>query len=191
LIVVFGGAFNPPTIAHEAVARHLLRQEFCKSLLFLPVGDAYPKPGLVPVSHRVEMLGLACIGLENAKVSLVEAECLEPLPTLKSLERIQSGYPGHEVSFVVGADNLLGLHTWFKWETLLSKFYPIVFRRDGIDIDSLIEKHFSCFRDRFIILSDFSGMAVSSTAYRGCLDNDSMVSGPIGSYIKRHHLYGR
>ena len=42
MIVVFGGSFNPPTIAHHQIAKHILKQTECEQFFFLPVGDQYP-----------------------------------------------------------------------------------------------------------------------------------------------------
>ncbi len=89
MIVVFGGSFNPPTIAHYEIAMHILKQNFCKKFYFLPVGDAYPKRGLITAKHRVAMLELLCEKLPQASVSLIEVQSEKVLTTYETLSQLQ------------------------------------------------------------------------------------------------------
>ena len=42
-IVVYGGAFNPPTLAHYKLAISVLKSIGADKLIFMPVGDNYNK----------------------------------------------------------------------------------------------------------------------------------------------------
>jgi len=191
MIVVFGGAFNPPTIAHKEMARQIIETLRCSKFLFLPVGDLYKKPGLAASFHRVQMLDLVCQELPRAEVSDLEAKQKTVLRTFETLELLQELYPEEEIAFVMGADNLMDLPNWYNYEQLLQKFRHIVFKREDLDIAQIINLRFFDYRDRFILLEAKAAMNVSSTLYRESQGNESLVPLSVSRYIKRHHLYGR
>jgi len=190
MIVVFGGAFNPPTVAHEAIARLIIEQLPCKALLFLPVGDHYQKPGLAPAKDRIQMLWLICQELEGAFVSDLEAKHTRVLTTYESLQQVKKHYPEEDIAFVMGADNLKDIFSWSQYERLLGEFYHIVLTRDGLDVAAYIDTYLPSFKERFILLKA-EPLAVSSTMYRDHLEQEHLVPPAVGAYIKSRHLYGR
>lgn len=191
MIVVFGGSFNPPTIAHYEIAAHILKKVPCQAFYFLPVGDAYPKKGLIAAKHRVAMLNLLCQQLEHAAVSLIEVQATKVLTTYETLTQLQKQHPGEMIAFIIGADNLNDLENWFQYEQLITSFKLIVFRRDDIDIEQIIEKRFYEFKAQFILLDAFKPLNVSSTMYRENLNRSDLVLTEVEQYIRQHQLYGR
>lgn len=190
MIVVFGGAFNPPTIAHEAIARQIISDLPCEKLLFLPVGDHYNKKGLLPAKERIHMLELVCDSLPHAHVSDLEAAHPKVLTTFESLQLVRERYPDKKIAFVMGADNLRDIFSWGQYERLLSEFYHIVLTRDGVDVKAYIKEQLPAYEDRFIFLKTMPSL-VSSTLYRDNLDLEILVPMSVSRYIKSRHLYGR
>ena len=47
LIAIYGGSFNPPTVAHENIARDILELPEIEKIIYLPVGDSYKKKSLI------------------------------------------------------------------------------------------------------------------------------------------------
>ena len=191
MIVVFGGSFNPPTIAHYEIAKHILRQIDCDQFFFLPVGDQYPKKGLIASSHRVTMLQLVCEQLERASVSTIEVEANHVLTSFETLTLLKENNPTEEIAFVIGADNLEDLPNWAQYEQLIRNFKLIVFRRDDIDVDGIIARQFNRYKNQFIVLDSFGKMDVSSTQYRENLDRSNLVLECVDQYVKQHQLYRR
>ena len=191
MIVVFGGSFNPPTIAHHQIAKHILKQTDCEQFFFLPVGDQYPKKGLISSHHRVNMLNLVCKQLPHASVSKIEVEADRVLTSFETLSIMKKQYPTQDIAFVIGADNLKDLPSWVQYEQLIQQFKIIVFRRDDIDVDQIIKTQFGLYHDRFIVLNSFGKMDVSSTMYRENLNRSDLVLACVDQYVKEHQLYGR
>ncbi len=189
MIVVFGGAFNPPTIAHQAIYHHVIKHLPCTKFIYLPVSNLYTKRSLASNFHRLEMLKLMTRGLSNVSVSTMEFDDPDYLGTYQSLIRIQDNYPSEQIVFVIGADNLAKLHKWINAESLLSEFKFVVINRNHTDIEGAImgnptlAKH----RDNFIILPHFD-VEISSTTFRENFDQ-SLVSDEVYHYILIHQLY--
>lgn len=189
MIVIFGGAFNPPTIAHYEVAKHVLELPNVHKLLFLPVGDHYQKAGLVPAFHRVNMLELMSLELPGTSVSKIEVEASRALKTVETLEKLQAEYPDEQLAFVMGADNLSSLTSWYQYEKLIRKFKLIILGRDEFDVHALIQAHFPLMKDNFLVVDDFKKLAISSTQYRNDVTKAELLRPNVETYIKINGLY--
>lgn len=186
--IVFGGAFNPITIAHIKVYEYVMKNLKAEQFLFMPVSNAYTKRELVSNYHRVQMLELVTCKYPNASICKLEIDDTDYLGTYQSLIRLSDKYDC-EISFVIGADNLLNMNKWINIEAILTEFKIIVLGRNGIDIEDeilkndLLNKH----RDSFIVFNDFK-VDISSTSFRHTFDK-SQVDPDVYEYIKRNDLY--
>ncbi len=188
MVVVFGGAFNPPTIAHREIYFHIKKYIEFSHFIYLPVSSLYTKSSLIDNKHRYKMLGLLVKDLNKASVSSLEIDDLEFLGTYISLKRIQEKY-NEEVAFVIGADNLNNLHNWKHAKSLLKEFKFIVINRNKLDILQSIKNNsfLKEYMDHFIVLPKFN-MNVSSTIFRETF-NPEYVTDSIFEYIMQNNLY--
>jgi len=189
MIVVFGGAFNPPTIAHKEIYHLIDKQIDLEQFIFLPVSQKYSKAHLVEDHHRINMLNLMIQDLDKAMVSNIETTDDHFVGTYQSLLRLQEAYPDQDIAFVLGADNLNHLDHWINAEKLLKEFRFIVVNRHHTSIEKRIEKNhlLTKYKDHFIILKDFDSN-VSSSLFRETLD-PYYVDEDIYHYIMKNDLY--
>ena len=189
MIVVFGGAFNPPTVAHFEVIKHLLKQPFINEVMLMPVGDHYEKPGMVSAEHRFNMLQEMVKNLLDVTTSDVEIKAPKALKTVETLEILNGLYPEEEFAFVMGADNLAQLSSWSQHERLVKNYKMIVLNRDQLDVHALIQSQFPAEVDQFIVVSDFAEMAISATDYRENPGKKELLCSGVAKYIEKHGLY--
>ena len=188
MVVVFGGAFNPPTIAHKEIYYHIEKSIPFTHFVYLPVSNLYTKSQLIANHHRLNMLKLMIEDMDKASVSDLEMTDSDFLGTYHSLLRIQEQYD-EDVAFVIGADNLKNIHNWKNAQSLLSEFKFIVINRNKVNINSYIENdvHLKPYIDHFITLPNFN-MNISSTAFRETFDPE-YVPEKVFDYIMLHGLY--
>ncbi|MCL1991055.1 MAG: nicotinate (nicotinamide) nucleotide adenylyltransferase [Defluviitaleaceae bacterium] len=189
MIAVFGGAFNPPTLAHEQIAKHVLNLPGIEKLLFVPVGDHYEKVGLISADHRMQMLEILIEKLPGASLSKVEVEAKRALKSIETLEQLQLDYPGVDLAFVMGADNLLQLMNWHHHERFIQTVKIMILNRGHVDVSRFISDHFEAAVDRFIIVNDFEKMVISSSTFRADQTKKDHVRPEIDAYIQQHRLY--
>lgn len=189
MIVVFGGAFNPPTIAHKEIYHLITQQLNVTKFIFLPVSKKYSKANLIDDQHRVQMLEIMCEHLDKAVVSVMETEDEQFLGTYKSLLRIKGYFPKQTIAFVLGADNLEHLHHWKNAEKLLNEFQFIVIKRHQKNMHQMIDNHqlLRKYKDHFTFLDHFESN-VSSTLFRETLD-PYYVDEDVYHYIMKNELY--
>lgn len=188
MVVVFGGAFNPPTIAHREIYYHIKKTIQFSHFIYLPVSSLYTKSSLISNVHRLNMLELMVQDLEHASVSDLEMSDSDFLGTYHSLLRIQEQY-NEEVAFIIGADNLNNIHNWKHANRLLAEFKFIIISRNQVDIPAAIARnpYLKQYEDHFIVLPKFD-MNISSTIFRETFDPE-YVPDQVFEYIMLHGLY--
>ena len=174
-IVVMGGSFNPPTLAHYKLMKVAIDALDADKGLFVPVSDAYLRrkmshdhpPVILSPELRVLMLKAMCND-ERMDVCEKEIGTIEPrtVPTLKSL---QEDYPKAELFFLMGADKLDLLIHLNENRGFLKEFKVVIFSRDGKNIEETLraEPSLSEYIHRIVILPQPEGLdTISSSAVR-------------------------
>ena len=191
MIIVYGGSFNPPTIAHYKIADYIIKTLHPEQFMYLPVGDQYAKEGLVKASHRVNMLTLLANRLTNTTVETLEVNHETVLTSYESLNLLQQRYPTKSFAFVIGADNLKDLPTWAQAKALIQTYQIVVLRRAHLDVDALISTYFKGYESQFIVLDGFDELDISSTMYRNRETTQQICLTEVDDYVHQFKLYGR
>jgi nicotinate-nucleotide adenylyltransferase len=135
---ILGGTFDPVHNAHLVAAGEAWYQLGLDKVLLVPAGAPPHKPDrpITPVSHRLRMLELALAGQTHCEISEVDLNCDGPCYTVRMLERLRARWgPGPTFFFLVGADSLVELATWYRPERLLELCELAVVGRPGVDVD--------------------------------------------------------
>ena len=141
-IGIFGGSFNPPTIAHIQLAKKLLYEyQIIEKVIFVPVSTKYNKDGLAPDIERYNMLKKVCENNQDLEVSSIELDTEKQLYTIETLNKIQEQNPDKKIAFVLGTDNLKELETWHDIENLLLKYRILVLKRNNDDVVKIINEN--------------------------------------------------
>jgi cytidyltransferase-like protein len=82
MYAIFGGSFNPPTIAHISIAIELLKEKNIEKVIFVPVGNQYKKNDLIDVKHRMDMLKQYFEDNSELEISDIFAKTDETLETI-------------------------------------------------------------------------------------------------------------
>ncbi len=186
-VIIYGGAFNPPTIAHLNIGKFIRKKFPDKELIFLPTNDYYNKDSLASFEDRVNMLEILIKSLDsNVSISKYELENDSYKGTYYTLKHFDHPY------FVIGADSLETLPNWINGKKLIEENNFIVFPRSGYDVQNILNSNeiLSKNVDHFIFIkeNEFEKSDVSSSAYRYQKD-DTVLIEEIRKYIKLKGLY--
>lgn len=167
-IAIFGGSFNPPTIAHINLAKQILdKMKNIEKIIFVPVSTKYNKQGLAPDEDRLELLETICQDHPNMEVSSLELNSPRQLYTIETLKIMQKQNPDKTIYFIVGTDNLKELETWHAANEILQQFKIIVLERDNDIMEKIISNSLFLkqYRESFIKLN-FNKIKLSSSYIR-------------------------
>jgi nicotinate-nucleotide adenylyltransferase len=112
-IGVYGGSFDPPHMAHLAMARVARDALALDELRLMPAGQPWQKPGLrADAAQREAMLHLLVDNEARLLVDTRELHREGASYTVDTLRELAREVPGAELFLVMGADQFARLHTW-------------------------------------------------------------------------------
>ena len=130
---VFGGAFDPPHLAHHALAQAGLSQFQLDQLLIMPTGQAWHKSrDLTGAEHRLAMARLAFADLPQVQVDARETQRTGPTYTFDTLTELRHEHPHAELFLFIGSDQARAFHTWHQWQGILKLATVVEARREAV-----------------------------------------------------------
>ena len=127
---MFGGSFDPPHIAHVALAQHAIEQFQLDELRIIPTGDAWHKSrNLTPSPHRLAMTRLAFADQQQAVVDPREIDRSGATYTIDTLHELQAEVPDAQLFLFIGADQAQAFKTWHRWQYILGLATVVVAQR--------------------------------------------------------------
>ena len=146
-IVIMGGSFNPPTLAHYMLMKHAINAINAECGYFVPVSDAYLRrkmrhahpPVVLSPELRIKMLQAMC-SEDKMKVCDKEIGTIEArtLPTLKSFKE---EFPEYELYFVMGDDKLELLSHLTEKGAFFETSHVILYSRNLEGIEESLKNH--------------------------------------------------
>lgn len=182
-IVVMGGSFNPPTIAHQRLLLGAVNALGADKGIFVPSSHTYVSIKMRRAKHPKEVLSdalrlemLQAMAADDPRLEVEDCEFYrtEKGYTYESMETVQAKYPDAQLYFLAGGDKITVISRWHRIREFLERFQILVVKRDGDDPETgLKENPFLCQHlDRFRIIPAPDGIdGISSSAVRDKLRN--------------------
>lgn len=192
---VFGGAFDPPHLAHVALAGAAIRQLRLDQLRVFPTGQAWHKSrALTAGEHRLAMAREAFGALPQAVVDDRELSRAGPTYTIDTLRQLRAEHPQAQLLLVIGADQAEALHGWRESDEIVQLALPAVAARARPDPDAPPFDASTLPGGRYVSV-ELPPMPVSATQIRARVqagqDISALVPAGVARYIARHHLYSK
>lgn len=195
-IGIFGGAFDPPHIAHIALARAAVAQFHLDELRIIPTGSAWHKSRpLSSGTHRLAMAHLAFDEIDKVHVDSREIDRDGPTYTVDTLTALKTEHPQAVFYVFIGEDQALAFKTWYQWPAILDVARVVVAQRAGLSnaekFSRVAQWHNGVSAN--VQSLDLPPMAVSATEIRSRLANAApmppWLPASVQRYIDQHRLY--
>lgn len=116
---VFGGAFDPPHVAHVALVQAAITQLQLDEVRVLPTGQAWHKTrSLSDAPHRLAMTQLAFEPLPPVRVDPREMLRDGPSYTVDTLRELKAEFPHAQLYLLLGDDQRRSLPSWHQIEEI-------------------------------------------------------------------------
>lgn len=208
--IQYGGSFDPVHNGHLAVA-HAARDALDVDIWLMPAADPPHKPPThASAGQRVHMLELALQGEAGLHVDTRELQRPGPSWSIDTVRELRAEFGPHmPLALLVGADSLLGLHTWKQWRELLRLTHFIIAERPGQPMDGPFAPELAgavagrwrehadalraspggCLMRLRLPLRPESSSALRQRIAGNAQDWASWMPAPVASYIHEHGLY--
>jgi nicotinate-nucleotide adenylyltransferase len=193
--LVFGGSFDPPTLAHVVLPKHAMAQIGAVHVRYMLASTSPHKVSTPPspANHRLAMLNIALADAPWASIDTRELEREGPSFMIDTLESLQAQCPTSR-RLLIGSDQAMVFHKWHRWGDIMALATPLVMMRNQDDKQSLLAaiEHnqgslASIQWDSWVL--DTPRRSDNSTVVRehGAFDQ---LNPEVSRYIQQHALYG-
>ena len=207
---VLGGMFDPVHSGHLQAAKAAC--EFCHldHVLLIPCGiPVHRERADASAAQRCDMLRLAIGATDWLALDTRECRGEGPNRTFDTLKALRSEYPGQALCLIIGLDQFLNFHTWYRWRDILDLTHLAVITRPGYTLADGIgnpELRDECARRMtragnelarrdagLICLVEAATAPWSSTMIRDAVrqgrETAEMLPAGVRDYIHKHGLY--
>ncbi len=203
-VLLYGGSFDPPHIAHTRLPVLAMRAIDADAVAYIPTGKNPLKArlDLTPASHRLAMLRLAMADIPQATILTDEIEQADdnepPTPnyTVETLEALRQRWGDEpELRLLVGGDTLRQFHRWHRPDRVIELATPLVMVRPPDTRASLLDSlPLGADRDAWSArMIDLPLIDISSTRIRHLVAEGRSIQGLVAPavqrYIDEHRLY--
>lgn len=130
-IGIMGGTFNPIHQGHISMAKAALQSARLDRVLMLPDGTPPHKADIAPAEDRWRMVCAAVAQEDGLEPCRMELDREGTTYTIDTLSRLQETYPKASLYYIIGADTLMALHQWHRYEQVLNMCCFLVCPRTG------------------------------------------------------------
>ena len=197
---IMGGTFDPPHFGHLLIAEAARDAFGLDQVILMPSGRSYFKDHQArKVSDKYDRLEMTRIAAgTNPCFSVSDMEVLREgrTYTAQTLEILTRDHPDTDYFFIVGADTVVSMRTWFHPEEIFSRCTILAaVREDSVKEEALTEEIRALERDfeASIFLMDVPNVGFSSTDIKNRLEEGRsvryMLPEGVIDYIRSKGLY--
>ncbi|HSX17083.1 MAG TPA: nicotinate-nicotinamide nucleotide adenylyltransferase [Patescibacteria group bacterium] len=188
-VLIFGGSFNPPTLAHEAIITACLALPQFDEVRVMPSGSRADKQITVSDEARLEMLHMVHkqTFASNPRLRISDFELQLPRPTRlhRTVSELVKKYPDTEFWFAFGGDAYKAMDSWYNANEFIQNLRIVVFTEHDVPEAATGRALHLNIPSPF---REMSSSEVRAAIARGA-DASAWVSQPVLRYIAAHHLY--
>lgn len=197
-IGIMGGTFDPIHNGHLLLAKQAKEEYRLDEVWFMPSGQPPHKKDhpVTAAKERCAMVRLAIDGIPGFVFSDMEIRRVGNTYTAQTLSELNETYPQHEFFFIIGADSLYEIETWYHPAEVLTQAVILVAKREYGETRKTVEEQAAFLHRRFkadIRLLHCDEIDISSGELRGRDGKGKKryqyVPAQVEEYIELHGLY--
>ena len=164
-IGILGGSFDPAHKGHLEISKQAKKRFRLKNIVWaITKQNPFKNESKSNLRSRIQF-AKKIIGKNNyIRVKFYEEKIgsNRTVDLIKYLTKEQK----NEIYFIIGADNLINFHKWYKWKSIAKKCNILVFDRQGYKAKSLKSVTFNELNNKNLTFVNFNKVNISSSQLR-------------------------
>ncbi len=164
-IGILGGSFDPAHKGHLAISKEAVKRFKLKQIIWaITKKNPFKKQSTTTIATRIKNCKKIIQNANYIKVKFYE-NIVKSNKTISLINYLTKNKK-KEIYFLMGADNLINFHKWYKWKIISRKCKIIVFDRHGYKKKSLDSTTFKRLNDKNLKFIEFDKVNISSSQLR-------------------------
>ena len=164
-IGILGGTFDPAHKGHLEISKQAKKRFNLKNVIWA-ITKKNPFKDEIKSNLKSRMQFAKKIIGKNIYIKIKFYE--EKIGSNKTIDLIEhlTKERRNEIYFIIGADNLINFHKWYKWKSIAKKCNILVFDRQGYKAKSLKSVTFNELNNKNLTFVNFNKVNISSSQLR-------------------------
>ena len=164
-IGILGGTFDPAHKGHLEISKQAKKIFKLKDIIWaITEKNPFKNESKSNLRNRIQFAKKIIGKNEYIKVKFYE----EKIGSNRTIDLIKylSKEKKNEIYFIMGADNLINFHKWYRWKSIVKKCNILVFDRQGYRAKSLKSVTFNGTNSKNLTFINFDKVNISSSQLR-------------------------
>ena len=164
-IGILGGTFDPAHKGHLAISKEAKKKFDLKYIIWaITLKNPFKKKSNLKLIERIKFSKKIIKSYKFIKIRFYEDK-IKSNKTIDLINYLKKN-KSMEITFIMGADNLINFHKWHKWKLISKKCSLLVFDRKGYKAKSLKSATFKQLNGDKLKFINFKKVNISSTKLR-------------------------
>ena len=165
-IGILGGTFDPCHIGHLKISKEAkIKFKLIKVIWAITKKNPFKSETLFSLKERIAIGKKITKKYNFISIKFYEDK-IKSNKTIDLINYLKKKNSKFEIFFLMGADNLINFHKWYKWKAISSKCDILVFDRKNYKSKSLKSKAFKKLNSKGLIFIKFKKINISSSKLR-------------------------
>jgi len=162
-IGVLGGTFDPAHKGHLKISIQAKKEFDLKNIIWaITKQNPFKSKSSSNLRNRKQFAKKLIGKNDYIKVKFYE----DKISSNKTIDLIKHLNKKFEIYFIMGADNLINFHKWYKWKSIIKECNILVFDRQGYKAKSLKSLTFNKVNKKRLKFINFKKVNISSSQLR-------------------------
>ena len=164
-IGILGGSFDPAHKGHLKISKQAKKIFNLKNIIWaITKKNPFKNESKSNLKSRMQFAKKLIGKNKYIKVKFYE-ENIDSNRTIDLIKYLNKDRK-YEIYFIMGADNLINFHKWYKWQSIIKKCNILVFDRQGYRAKSLKSVTFNKTNKKTLTFINFKKVNISSSQLR-------------------------
>ena len=165
-IGVLGGTFDPAHTGHLKISIEAKKRYRLKKVIWaITKKNPFKNKSYLDLKKRIKLAKKISSKKKFIKVIFFENK-IKSSKTIDLINHLKKNSKSIEIYFIMGADNLINFHKWYKWKEIASKSILLVFNRGKYKTKSLMSITYKKYNNIRLKFVNFKKINISSSKLR-------------------------